>query len=80
MMQVKEVCIRFTKMIIAVLFLAYLSLLKNFWIALLIMRCPLDKKACRVYSFFSSLVWLADLYNLTTMSVFLAFPNLLKNF
>ena len=27
MMQVKEVCIRFTKMIIAVLFLAYLNLL-----------------------------------------------------
>ena len=30
MMQVKEVCIRFTEMIIAVLFLAYLNLLKNF--------------------------------------------------
>lgn len=75
MMQVKEVCVRFTKMIIAVRFLAYLNLLKNFWIAPL--SCPLDKKACRVYSFFSSLVWLTDLYNVTTMSVFLAFLNLL---
>ena len=50
MIQVKEVCIRFTKMMITVLFLAYLNLLKNCWIALL--RCPLDKKACRVHSFF----------------------------
>ena len=77
MMQVKEVCVRFTKMIIAVLFLPTLTCSKiselPYW------GVHLTKTLVESTVVFSSLVRLTDFYNLTTMSVFLAFPNLLKN-
>lgn len=63
---------------ITVLFLAYLNLVKNFWIALL--RCPLDKKACRVYSFFFFTCLTSRLVQLNNHVSVPSFPQLAQKF